>query len=114
MSVALKVNRYRDKLHALRAHLDAHVSQLAEDFPDPADSADRANQQTEVAVNIGLASHEAVLRKEIDEALGRIDAGTFAICENCRSAISMRRLSAIPYARYCIRCERSVEQEATI
>lgn len=113
MSPALKVHRYRDKLHALRAHLDAHVSQLVDDFPDPADSADRANQQTEVAVNVGLATHEAELRKEIDDALGRIGAGTFAICENCRSVIDTRRLSAIPYARYCIRCERRIEQEGT-
>ena len=62
MSVALKVNRYRDKLHALRAHLDAHVSQLVEDFPDPADSADRANQQTEVATKTNMSERIRRLR----------------------------------------------------
>lgn len=111
MLATLKVNRYRDKLHALRAHLDAHVTQLADDLPD---SADRATQQTDVAVNIGLAMHAADLRKEIDDALGRIDAGTFAICENCHAVIAAHRLNAIPHARYCIRCERSVEQEVNI
>jgi DnaK suppressor protein len=113
MSPSLKVNRYRDKLHALREHLDAQISQLADEVFEAADSADRANQQTEVAVNIGVATHEAVLRKEIDDALERITAGTFAICEKCHAVIGMRRLNAIPYARYCVRCERRVEQEGT-
>jgi DnaK suppressor protein len=113
MSPALKGNSYRDKLRALRTHLDGHVSQLAEDVSDVADSADRASQETEVAVNIGLATHEAVIRKEIDDALERINAGTFAICENCRAVIATRRLNAIPHARYCIRCERRIEQDGT-
>jgi DnaK suppressor protein len=113
MLAALKLNLYRDKLGALRAHLDAHVLRLADDASETADPADRANQQTEVAVNIGLATHETVTRKEIDDALERISAGTFGTCEKCHTVIGTRRLNAIPYARYCIRCERRFEQEGT-
>ena len=113
MSPTLKLNRYRDKLYALRTHLDAHVLQLADDVSDPADAADRANQQSEIAVKIGLATHEADLRKEIDDALARLNAGTFAACEKCHAVIGARRLHALPYARYCVRCERSVEREGT-
>lgn len=114
MSPTLKVNRYREKLNALREHLDAHGSQLPDEVIDAADWADRASQQAEVAVNIGLATHEAVLRKEIDDALERLNAGTFATCEKCNAVIGARRLNAIPYARYCVRCERRIEEEGTL
>ena len=113
MTSALNLNRYRDKLHALRAHLDAQISQLADEAADAEDSADRASRQTDVAVNIGLATHEAVLRHEIDDALERMNVGTFAICGKCNAVIGTRRLNAIPYARYCVRCERRIEQEGT-
>ena len=113
MSRTVELNRYRDKLHALREQLDAHASQQGDDVSDVVDSGERANQQTEFAVNIGLATHDAAIRKEIDDALGRIDAGTFAQCGNCHAVIGTRRLSAIPYARFCVRCERRIEQEGT-
>jgi DnaK suppressor protein len=110
MSPTLKAN-HRKELLALREHLDAQLAHSAIDAVEPADWADRASQQTEVAVNIGLVTREAVLRKEIDDALERIAAGTFAICEKCHAVIGERRLNAGPYARYCVRCERRVEQE---
>ena len=114
MSQPLNLKLHHDKLHALRAELDAHVLQLTEDITDVADSGDRANQQAEAVVNVGLATHDAVLRREIDDALERINAGTFAACEKCQAVIGMRRLNAIPYARYCIRCERRLEQEGAL
>jgi DnaK suppressor protein len=114
MSLALKVNQYRDKLLALRENLDAQILPSATDAFDVTDWADRANQQTEVAVNMGLVAHEAVTRKEIDDALERITAGTFAVCEKCHAGISARRLNALPYARYCLRCERRFEREGNV
>jgi DnaK suppressor protein len=122
---ALKLSSFRDKLHALRRGLDDHAAQLreeathsangesAESFSTaPVDSADRAGQQTEVAVSIGLAENEARLRAEIDAALDRVGDGSYGICEECRAVISARRLQAVPYARYCVRCERRFEEAA--
>jgi RNA polymerase-binding protein DksA len=114
MTLALKTNHYQDKLLALREHLDASISPSAMDAIDLADWADRANQQTEVAVNIGLVAHEAAMRKEIDDALERITADTFGICEKCQAVIGARRLNALPYARYCVRCERRIELEGKL
>ena len=123
---ALKFNAYRDKLHALRTRLDEHAAELreesshgadgetAEGFSNaPIDPADRASQKTEIDISIGLAENEANLRTEIDAALDRVNRGTFGICEECGTAIGAKRLSAIPYARFCIRCERRIEQGAT-
>ena len=46
MSQPLNLKLHHDKLHALRAELDAHVLQLTEDTTDVADSGDRANDDT--------------------------------------------------------------------
>jgi DnaK suppressor protein len=124
--IHFKFNAYLDKLHALRTRLDAHAAELreesshgadgetAEGFSNaPVDAADRASQKIEIAVSIGLAENEANLRTEIDAALDRVNRGTFGICEECGTAIGANRLNAIPYARFCIRCERRIEQRAT-
>ncbi|MCK5552032.1 MAG: TraR/DksA C4-type zinc finger protein, partial [Deltaproteobacteria bacterium] len=47
-----------------------------------------------------------------DEALDRIENGTFGICEECEEAIAVKRLEAIPNARYCVRCKESLEKES--
>ena len=46
----------------------------------------------------------------IDEALKRIDEGTFGTCSRCGSAIAEERLEAMPYATKCIECKRLEER----
>jgi len=45
----------------------------------------------------------------IQEALDRIQARSFGVCEDCGGAIPTARLSAIPMARFCIQCQSRVE-----
>lgn len=47
---------------------------------------------------------------EIDAALRRLWDGGYGICENCRQAIPVGRLSALPTARRCIGCEQDHSQ----
>jgi DnaK suppressor protein len=125
MSRSPKLNRFLRQLHAMRTRLDGHVDQLREESSHgidgetsegfsnaPVDLADRACLQSEIAVNIGLAENEALVRTEIDEALDRIARGTFGVCMECGAVIAAHRLQAIPYARFCIRCERKFESVA--
>jgi len=56
-----------------------------------------------------LARDEATL-VEIDAAIERFEAGTFGQCEGCQTWIPKVRLNAMPYARYCIECQREAEQ----
>jgi DnaK suppressor protein len=125
MSHPIKLNRFLTQLHEMRARLDEHAEQIREESSHgidgetsegfsnaPVDLADRACLQTEVAVNIGLAENEAHLRTEIDDALERIANGTFGICAECGAVIAANRLRAVPYARFCIRCERRFERAA--
>jgi len=47
--------------------------------------------------------------KDIDEALDRVDEGTYGVCEECGEEIGEKRLQAIPFALYCLECQREKE-----
>jgi len=55
-----------------------------------------------------LNSHREDLQK-IDEAIRKIDEGTYGLCEDCGEEISEERLKILPYAIYCIDCKESRE-----
>jgi len=58
-----------------------------------------------------LGNGDRRLLKEVVTALQKIDGGTFGTCERCGEPIVEKRLEALPFARYCIDCQRLVEQE---
>jgi DnaK suppressor protein len=49
--------------------------------------------------------------REVRSALGRIAAGTFGICSNCEENINPKRLTAIPWASFCIVCQEAADLE---
>ncbi|EDM23662.1 RNA polymerase-binding protein DksA [Caminibacter mediatlanticus] len=49
--------------------------------------------------------------KEIEEALKRIEEGSYGICEMCDEPIQEERLKIKPYAKYCIICREIIEKE---
>ena len=49
--------------------------------------------------------------RDVVSALQRIEDGSYGSCERCGEAISEKRLEALPFARYCITCQRVVEEE---
>ncbi len=56
-----------------------------------------------------LGTHRETLLK-IDEALRKLDEGTYGICEDCGEAISGERLKVLPFATHCIDCQERREQ----
>jgi DnaK suppressor protein len=58
-----------------------------------------------------LGNGDRRLLKEVVTALRKLDEGGFGECERCGEAIADRRLEALPFARYCIDCQRLIEQE---
>ncbi|MHB9154543.1 MAG: TraR/DksA family transcriptional regulator, partial [Endomicrobiales bacterium] len=57
-----------------------------------------------------LADNEKTTLDSIESALRRIEKGTFGQCENCRQKIAEPRLNAIPWVRYCIKCQSDAEK----
>ena len=56
-----------------------------------------------------LSAHRGTLLK-IDEALRKLDEGTYGICEDCGEAINEGRLKVLPFAIYCVECQEKLEQ----
>ena len=65
--------------------------------------------ERELAMNI-VSSEQEVLY-QIEDALKRIDEGTYGICQQCNTPITMSRLKAVPYTSLCIACQRAKEQK---
>lgn len=76
-------------------------------FPD---LGDQASVESDRNFMLRLRGREQRLLKKIDEALDRIEKGTFGICDVCGDAISLQRLEARPVTTMCINCK--TEQEA--
>ena len=73
---------------------------------DPADSGS-ASFERETAQS--LSKHARNLLTQIDDALRRMDNGTYGVCERCGERIDLDRLEALPYARLCLDCKRRDE-----
>ncbi len=70
------------------------------------EASDLSNRQLLLSLN------EADRKKlmEIDEALERIEEGTYGICEECGEPISIKRLEVKPTAIYCVECKSRLEK----
>ena len=112
-----EIDHYRRRLLFLKRRLGGDLSKLEEEALRPVGGepsgalsnvpghlADPASDEYEEEVNLGLLENEAELLEEVNDALDRIERGTFGRCENCGRDISRERLEALPYAHYCIRC----------
>ena len=69
------------------------------------------NFDREFALN--LVSSEQDVLYEIDDALRRIEMGTYGVCEGCNKAIEKARLMALPFATMCIVCKSEAEKGKT-
>ncbi len=77
-------------------------------FPDPTD---RANLETDRNFLLRIRDRERKLILKIQDALGRIQDGSFGICEECGEEISDERLRARPVTTLCIACKTKAEEE---
>jgi DnaK suppressor protein len=69
------------------------------------DMADQASGNNEVHIQLKLKATDAKILQAIDEALERIQRGTYGVCRDCGEPIADARLNAIPWTRVCIVCK---------
>ena len=60
---------------------------------------------------LSLVSNEQEALYEIEESLKRLEDNTYGVCEMCDKLIRKERLEAVPFARFCIQCQSSVEKD---
>ena len=75
----------------------------------PLHMADLGTENYDQEFTLGLIENEQETLELVNEALDRMEHGTFGRCVECSEPISKPRLQAIPYARHCIRCARKLE-----
>ncbi len=78
-----------------------------EQFPDPAD---RATLEDNRNLELRIRDRERKLISKIDEAIGRIEDGTYGLCEECGGEIGVDRLKARPVTTLCIECKSAQEE----
>ena len=69
------------------------------------DMADQASGNNEVHIQLKLKQTDAKILQAIEEALWRIEKGTYGVCRDCGEPIAPARLRAIPWTRVCITCK---------
>ena len=73
------------------------------------DTVDMSLQDVNQEIALRLGERESQIVADIDQALMRIDEGSYGICARCEKPIDERRLEAVPTARYDAQCQASIE-----
>jgi RNA polymerase-binding protein DksA len=118
--MAIDVEKYRTRILEEKARLEADRARLV-DTEGMSDSAgelaesdvnhpgDVGTEMFERGKDMALSANIDGLLGQIDEALAKMDAGTYGTCDRCGKPIPHARLEAIPYATLCVDCQDYVE-----
>ena len=115
-----ELEHFRDMLLAKRRELAGDMSSMESEALQrggnsnlsnlPMHMADMGTDNYEQEFTLGLMEKDRNLLREINNALAKIQDGTFGLCEGTQQAISKPRLEAQPWARYSIEHARKLEQ----
>ena len=75
------------------------------------DEGDRATASISREMNFQQKAQNRGLLMLVEAALGRVHNGTFGDCLNCGQEISAKRLTAVPWSRYCITCQELIAEQ---
>ena len=113
------LDRFRQRLEDERQRLLSVIAEIeaaqeevrltetsSERSPDP-NTAEGGSLAFEMEKELSLARNAGDLLAQVDEALGRIAAGSYGRCNGCSKAIPVARLDALPYTKLCVSCAAS-------
>jgi DnaK suppressor protein len=103
---ALLLSRINELLNGAEKTV-AEMTDENENFPDPND---RASLESDRNFELRIRDRERKLIAKMQEAIKRIDDGTFGLCETCGGNISEKRLQARPVTTLCIDCKTKEEK----
>ena len=110
----IQAEYFRQKLLRWRADLlreaDGTLASLSEGGIREADVTDRASVETDRALELRTRDRARKLISKIDQALGRIESGTYGFCEETGEPIGLRRLEARPIATMSIEAQERHER----
>jgi len=105
-----KLKSYRDRLLERRESLfrqvtEAEMSSRERDLEATQDPADMAANAYTKELLISMSANDRGLLALIDEALLRIEGGKYGDCVNCAEPVQEKPLEAVPWARFCLKCQ---------
>ncbi len=100
MLVRLRDETYQ-RIRELRREQEEEAQTL------PGDEMDAAKASADVETHAGLIAAAEEKLKYFDDALARLDEGKYGSCMECGRPIPVERLIAVPFALYCVQCERT-------
>ena len=115
----IELKKLRELLTAKRVRMSGSVDTLRQEALGkkpgassnvPVHMADIGTENYDREVNLGLMQNEATQLRDVEDAIVRIDNGSYGICETCEKKILKPRLKALPFVRNCISCQRESEQ----
>ncbi len=106
---AKQLAHFRKMLESWKAELSQDIDTTLQSMQVEqtvfADPADRATQESDMALELRNRDRERKLIKKINETIARIDSGDYGYCESCGIEIGLQRLQARPTATLCIDCK---------
>lgn len=110
---APKKKEFRDVLLGLRERFTGQIAALKGDSLQRFDAANTEEDGTDAFERqfaLNLVSSEQDSLFEIDEALRRLEEGTYGVCLQCRKLIEGPRLKALPFVKMCVKCQSQNEK----
>ncbi|HEY1527523.1 MAG TPA: TraR/DksA family transcriptional regulator [Candidatus Angelobacter sp.] len=108
------LTKFTDILAKKREELTRNLSRTQQEGQDTdfgRDEADRATASMSREMTFQQKAQERGLLLLVDAAIGRVNAGTFGECLNCGQEITIKRLTAVPWSRYCITCQELIAEQ---
>ncbi len=113
-----QLEKFKKMFERKRALILYNDKILREDFhvnlDDRYDDLDQASSDVEQSLRMRLRDRERIYLKKLEEALMRIDEGTYGLCDECEEPIEIKRLEARPTATLCLACKENEERAETL
>ena len=93
------------KKQEIRADAGKTMTEMTDQTTNVPDPNDRATLESGRSFELRIRDRERKLLSKIDEAIARIDDGSYGICEDCGEEIGLKRLEARPVTTLCIDCK---------
>lgn len=112
---AKQLKEFRKNLNAMKRDIHHGIQQrLATkkeiDLKDIGDQFDDASEGREQELGFLMNSRDRDKMMKIEEALRRLDDGSYGVCESCDEPIGAKRLKAMPFSLLCVKCQEEEEQ----
>jgi DnaK suppressor protein len=102
---------FRSALEAKQAQLRGSLRNrdeiVIEKAPDALDEVQQAGEREFAIRNL---DRDSALLRQIHAALGRIADGSYGVCPHCEEDIAPKRINAVPWAAFCIRCQEKADR----